>query len=275
MLDLDQGKQLTRAYYEQPALWDRDLAARPEYREKTEVLRKLIPQGVRTILDVGCGNGAIANTLASDCSVVGLDASETALKHLRTPAILGSATHLPVASASVDLVLSSEMLEHLADDDFRAAVSEIRRAARRHILISVPNAEKLKERHVRCPRCRAVSHVYDHRRSFNRDALRDLFAPDYTMVTSAFCGLLMPPDYPDWLLRIRQEWLGVYWRVTADYFPLCRACGNSDFRPKRPLREFCGRALTTLTYRILTCRTPRHPDWVVVLYEKPVGVSGA
>ncbi len=260
--------ELTRAYYEQAGLWSRDHSAIPSYREKTEVFKKIIPPGVRSVLDVGCGNGAIANVLAEEYSVVGLDASRTALTHLRTPTIEASATAMPVESDSFDLALCSEMLEHLNEDDFRKTIKEIKRVATRYILISVPNDEDIAQRHVECPRCGASAHVYDHVQSFDVENATGMFLPEYRAAAIKLCGEHQPPNYPKWLLRIRQERLGVFWRVTDNCFPMCLLCGNTDYRPRRPIADFLGRSITTLACRILTSMTPRRLDWIVVLYEK-------
>ena len=95
--------------------------------------------------------------------MTGVDQSPTALQHVRTEAVLASATKLPFADGSFDLVLSSEMLEHLPTDDYRQAIAEMSRVSRRYLLISVPYKEVLEFRTIRCPECGWRGHVWGHR----------------------------------------------------------------------------------------------------------------
>lgn len=78
-------------------------------------------------MDVGCGDGAITNVLSEKYDVIGIDFSRVALKHLSSKAspVLGSADYLPFKDKTADIVLSSELLEHLPDEIFLKAISEI------------------------------------------------------------------------------------------------------------------------------------------------------
>ena len=83
----------------------------------------------RQLLDIGCGTGATLDHLQRYGEVQGLDVSELALSFCRRRGhqrvTLGSATDLPFASESFDLVTALDVIEHL-DDDVRG-LSEIRR----------------------------------------------------------------------------------------------------------------------------------------------------
>ena len=82
-----------------------------------------------TILDCGCGTGANSARLARDHrEVVGLDlAGKTLLrakKRYSSPHfVLGDATRLPFRESSFDLIICSDVLEHIPNDD--RAMSEI------------------------------------------------------------------------------------------------------------------------------------------------------
>jgi SAM-dependent methyltransferase len=97
-----------------------------------------------TVLDVGCGTGALAARLAdSGYDVVGLDASRGMLEVLeqRAPgieAVLGSATEIPFADEEFDVSLSVATLHHIADPrDVRRALAEMTRVVRPggHVLV--------------------------------------------------------------------------------------------------------------------------------------------
>lgn len=83
----------------------------------------------RRVLDIGCGTGATMDHLQRYGEVQGIDLSELPLKFSRrrghTRVMLASATELPFADESFDLVTALDVIEHL-DDDVRG-LGEIRR----------------------------------------------------------------------------------------------------------------------------------------------------
>jgi 2-polyprenyl-6-hydroxyphenyl methylase/3-demethylubiquinone-9 3-methyltransferase len=92
----------------------------------------------RQVLDVGCGGGLLAESLARlGCSVTGIDPSKpslaVALTHATHDALdidyrQGTAEHLPFDAASFDVVCCCDVLEHLPDVD--RALAEIARVLR-------------------------------------------------------------------------------------------------------------------------------------------------
>ena len=96
------------------------------------------------VLDLGCGHGSNSRVLFADrpdLDVVGLDVSAKAIAgYLEVrPGLVGDAEHLPFASASFDLVVSDDVIEHLVDTDSYAR--EIHRVLRPggHLALSTPN----------------------------------------------------------------------------------------------------------------------------------------
>lgn len=77
----------------------------------------------KRVLDVACGEGYGASALskANAQSVIGVDISEEAVRHARNKygidARLGNAENLPLASNSIDLIVSFETIEHIADQE--------------------------------------------------------------------------------------------------------------------------------------------------------------
>jgi SAM-dependent methyltransferase len=86
----------------------------------------------QTVLDVGCGPGFYTKALrAAGACVIPLDNSRAELELAGAPpegAVLGDAMDLPLADATVDGVLSSNMLEHTPDPT--AVLDEIERVLR-------------------------------------------------------------------------------------------------------------------------------------------------
>lgn len=97
------------------------------------------------MLDAGCGEGHLSNAFhlaLPSLKIVGVDASEEAIDHARTlfpntgEFFSGDVFKLPFNDDSFDLVVCSQVLEHLADPD--EAVAELKRVSSGSVLISVP-----------------------------------------------------------------------------------------------------------------------------------------
>lgn len=97
------------------------------------------------ILDVGCGEGFMLNKLHENNIgrvLEGIDISEQAIKLGRQihPGLVlreGSVYQLPYNDNAFDLVVCSEVLEHLERPE--DALKELKRVTRRSCIISVPN----------------------------------------------------------------------------------------------------------------------------------------
>ena len=103
----------------------------------------LPPAGVRSVLEVGVGEGDVSERVRSrypSASVVGVDlpdgtlAGEWARRRLHNA--FASASRLPFTDRRFDLVLAIEVLEHVPDP--AAALTEIARVAKDAVVLSVP-----------------------------------------------------------------------------------------------------------------------------------------
>lgn len=136
-----------RAFYEDPAV---PASSGPDraYRQAemlAEVLRTVTAPA--RVLDVGCGDGfatEVARSRNAGHHFAGLDWSAASLAQARGRglAVLRAGLDgevLPVASGSVDVVVMSEVIEHLVDTD--AAIEEAHRVLRPggSLLLSTPN----------------------------------------------------------------------------------------------------------------------------------------
>jgi SAM-dependent methyltransferase len=139
-----------QAFYENPAtpLSSGPDCARRQARMLSEILRDVA--GSALILDVGCGDGSALAVAAQYISrphpphrLAGLDWSADALRQARgrgLSVLRGSVSpRLPVADGAADVVIMSELIEHLVDPD--GAVAEVRRVLRPggSLLLSTPN----------------------------------------------------------------------------------------------------------------------------------------
>jgi len=139
-----------QAFYESPGT---PLSSGPDRaRRQAQMLSGILRNaaGPAVILDVGCGDGSALAVAAQYISgqnpahrFAGLDWSADALRQARArglTVVRGSISpRLPVADGAADVVIMSELIEHLVDPD--GAVAEVRRVLRPggSLLLSTPN----------------------------------------------------------------------------------------------------------------------------------------
>jgi SAM-dependent methyltransferase len=98
---------------------------------QARIVEHLVAAGAITVLDAGCGDGALAvAAAASPLRVIGLDAAVPMVEAARAhgPVVRGDITALPVAHASVDSIVEVNVLYHL--DQPTIALREARRVLR-------------------------------------------------------------------------------------------------------------------------------------------------
>lgn len=97
------------------------------------------------ILDAGCGEGFITNLLYNNlknAEFTGIEFTKEALEIAREMNkninfVQGDIYEMPFKDLSFDIVICTEVLEHLEDPE--KAVSELKRLSKKYILLTVPN----------------------------------------------------------------------------------------------------------------------------------------
>jgi len=135
-----------QAFYERPGV---PLSSGPDRARRQARMLAGILRGVAgpaVIFDMGCGDGSALAVAASSHPAhrfAGIDWSAGALRQARARSLSvlrGSVTpRLPLADGTADVVVMSELIEHLVDPD--AAIAEVRRVLRPggSLLLSTPN----------------------------------------------------------------------------------------------------------------------------------------
>lgn len=182
-----------------------------------------------SIIDVGAGAGQLANMLALSGlydRVVTLDrvrndhwcVLDAAIEEQR-----GDITHLDHPDGAFDVVICAEVLEHLPDGVFEAALSELRRICRGQLLMTVPYREPEPLYH-------------SHLRRFEDEDIEALF-PDAHITLLG--GIKKP-----WAI-IEERCDGSEFEPDVDTAPLMRIIAESAAR-QRALRRDLDRAEAAL-----------------------------
>jgi ubiquinone/menaquinone biosynthesis C-methylase UbiE len=119
-----------------------EMASGPGFQAlKDEIIIMSAPQPTDHVLDIGAGTGLLTLALAPDVQRVwALDVSSAMCHYLKGQAVAlrldnvcivkSSATAVPLATSSIDLVVSNYCFHHLRDSDKEQALAEVRRVLR-------------------------------------------------------------------------------------------------------------------------------------------------
>lgn len=219
----------SREYYEKFD-WD-EAQLDQKIMDKIELIVKSIPANVKSVADVGCGDGTISNELNKVFRTTALDRSFSALKYVKTNKAQASADYLPIKSNSIDLVFSSEMVEHLPEAIFTKAIEEMKRISKKYIYLTFPNNENIEKQLVQCPKCKFNFNKSYHLRTLNSKNINRLFE-NYKIVTKFEYGLEVR-DYSRALSKIKHRfapataWIPSFWTPNQKRETMCPNCDNN------------------------------------------------
>lgn len=245
--------------YEKTDVWD-NYEAQNILKYRLPLLESMIPDGINDIIDVGCGNGIITNVLSKKYDVTGVDSSEKALKFIEGKSVQSQINSISLPDKCADLVLCSEVLEHLPSEVLYKGVEELIRISKKYILISVPNQELLKAYFVECSNCGHKFHATEHVNSFTSKKLANLFEPSCNVISVKEGGPLVR-KYNSTLLHIKQNVGGVYYTPESGIM-LCDSCGNT--KPSDAKSNIISKATNLLNRAV----SSKKPYWLFCLFEK-------
>jgi len=162
--------------------WKAEAAAFAGVRRYDQISRVIHRLGARTMLDIGCGDGRLAGAIKrkNPAAIVhGCDFSTAALARSagldRQYAVDLNVERLPEPDDRFDLVVASEVIEHLIHPDL--ALVELRRVLRPggHVVVTVPNVAFWRFRlQALCGDVPSVTADERHLHSFNASLLQQL-----------------------------------------------------------------------------------------------------
>ena len=179
--------QLTSS--EQTSIWKHfqttGVSAFDGSQPRSDFIRSLVAGSNQRILIIGYGSGYLDARLRSDGhEVVSLDPVAAALSGVS--GLCAGIQSLPLRSGVCDVVIASEVLEHLDDDVLTAGLTEVHRVLgpSGRFIGSVPFGEDLAASTAVCPNCSKQFHRWGHVRSFDQDSLRSTISGFASVVSS-------------------------------------------------------------------------------------------
>lgn len=192
-----------------------------------EYVRRYMTLEGRHVIDFGSGPGYLLEHLlrgaaANRISFSAVDFSESSIEIVRrkfqdhpgyVDAVYAREIPVQIPGGSGDVVLCTEVVEHLDDEHLHQTLREIHRllSPGGHVVVTTPNRENLSANMSACPECGCVFHRWQHMRSWSDASLErvmhehgfrtvhvapTLFAPRPSRVRVKLKGLLRRRPLP-------------------------------------------------------------------------------
>jgi len=133
METIDPKKFYTKEYYDRVELFSKRAG-----RLKSIIGRMNIPKSSK-VLDVGCGHGFLVNRLRRNkIDAIGTDPSEFAGKFIPEYFTRADSKKLPFKDKEFDVVISTDVFEHIPEEDIDEVYAEMQRVGKRVMAIICP-----------------------------------------------------------------------------------------------------------------------------------------
>jgi SAM-dependent methyltransferase len=245
--------------YTRKAWVDRFIHQEPADGPDEERVRKIVdamPEDVKMVLDVGLGGGYIYRELRKKNGIrcFGIDVSAGLVARLKAPgACVADAAKLPFGKGRFDLVLAADLLEHIRDEHFEAAIDELKRVSRRYILINSPYKDAIDWPVALCNRCNKEFNVYGHVRVVDMALIRRHFpAKAYDIMVMEVFGRKRDAR-PATIVHAARRFGKLY----SDEGAICPHCYNDSVSipPRNAVEVFFGKACAA-TFFLMDTLTP-------------------
>ncbi len=143
-------------------------------KKNAAILYKLVKKHVRNgILDIGAADASLIKYLKTRgfTNVHGFD-----LVPKSAEIIQGSITEIPFTDNSFSTAFSTEVFEHLADEQIEKGLAEIKRILKPEgkLILTVPFEENFAYNWIVCPHCNKEFHKYGHLQYFDEKRMNEL-----------------------------------------------------------------------------------------------------
>lgn len=266
-----------KEYYEAGTFWSEGAITDSGNMARIYATIDLIPDDVKLMADIGCGNGVFIKNITqkrSNIRTVGIDRSEEALKYVDGEKLVGDISDIPAQSDSYDCVTCLQVLEHIPTNNYNLALAELSRVSRKYIIIGVPYKEKIEQNVTECPQCKTIFNVNLHLRSYNDVDMENLFkgfgydlAKKINVVKTKEYVLLTT------LIKIKRYFSEKEKKSFKS--PICPLCGfkNASFEMQKETNATITKSNSLVKYlryviEKISPTVDRNGYWIMALYEK-------
>lgn len=167
-----------KEYYESDEFWKKGMVEDSDNLLRIKETIDIIPSNIKSLVDIGCGNGVFAKMLRElrpEIKSLSIDRSESALRFVETPKMVGDIKDLPLENKSFDCVTCLQVLEHIPFPVYEKVLFQLSRIAKKNIIVSVPYNEKIDKNVTSCPKCFSIFNVDLHLRKYTDKDISELF----------------------------------------------------------------------------------------------------
>ena len=226
-------------------------------RERLTRTLAAIPDDARNGLEIGFNDLRVTRLLARRIDLVSIDIPRRVDGSAGFKLAFADIRNLPFRDKAFDVVVCTEVLEHLSDDALVRGARELQRVARSHLLITVPYRQDLKVAVFKCADCGHICNAQGHVQSFDEERLSSFFlgARAVEMTTIA----RIAGSGPSWMY-VATHCLGNSWDpMVTDKCPACNANART---PKENVFGFLARRVL---WRMARIARPS-PAWLLARF---------
>lgn len=239
---------------------------------RTADLVRLLPAGSANALDVGARDGHFSRVLTEHAThVTALDLDKPQISHPQIECVKGDITELAFARDSFDLVVCTEVLEHVPPQLLERACSELARVSRGHVLVGVPYKQDIRVGRTTCLTCGAYNPPWGHINVFDEARLAALFEG---LVAEQISYVGRNSASTNFVSSVMMDLAGNPYGTYEQEEP-CIRCGARLSRPAR--RSIAQKVFSKCGFWAASLTQPfhrAHPYWIhLLLSKKSVTVS--
>lgn len=238
----------------------------PSEKARISDLMEILPKSRASVLEIGARDGYISRLLTLHFrEVTALDLVKPELPDSNIRCVAGDVRALTYPDGHFDVVVCTEVLEHIPRADLSIACKELARVARHEILIGVPYRQDRRIGRTRCANCGRKNPPWGHVNSFDERRLLSLFKP-LRSISMTFVGATTETTnaVSTWLHDLAGNPLGTYKQDEPCVY--CHASLKAP-GPLSPFQDLC----CTFALRVSGWQSARRkpaPAWIHVVFSR-------